>query len=381
MKFVILGFISFIVTYVVTPLVIKAALKCGCVDTPGVRRFHRKATPRWGGLAFFAGVIPGAVFLFLPEAGRSFISYSIAAVVLITLGAIDDLKQLGWKLKFAGIIASASIVIFGGDVAVRNIGNYVDLGRVDMGGLSIPFTYFGIIGVTNAINLIDGLNGLAGGTSLLAFLFMGIAALISGNAPVAFLCFAFVGALLGFLRYNYTRARIFMGDSGSLFLGFSLAVVAILLTQDPRYPVQPTFPVLVMLLPIFDTLRVMFLRIFSLKNPFQADKTHLHHLIVRRKFSSSGSVAFLWGLTALFGVFALVLMRSTSTSFAIVILCSSLVLSFFADALSKRQRQKQASADILYFPRRGPSPLRGDAAPETFSAAMPENKSKRTAAL
>jgi UDP-GlcNAc:undecaprenyl-phosphate GlcNAc-1-phosphate transferase len=128
-----------------------------------------------------------------------------------------------------------------------------------------------------------------------------------------------------------------MGDSGSLFLGFSVAVVAILLTQNPQYPVEPTFPVLVLLLPIFDTLRVMFLRIFSMRNPFKADKTHLHHLIVRRNFRASKTVTFLWMLTAFFGILALLMINNTSTPYMIVGLCSSLLLSIFADALTRRR--------------------------------------------
>lgn len=333
---------SFLVTFVVTPAVIKAAQKCNCVDNPGARRFHKKTTPRWGGLAFFIGVLPAVVFLAATSAPhRTFLWYLVASSFLIILGAIDDLKNLGWKVKIGGMFVAASVVMFGDGVMINQIGTYGSIGKIELGYLSVPFTFFSIVGLTNAINLIDGLNGLAGGTLLLAFLFMGIAGMMNGNHEMALLCFAFSGALAGFLRYNFANAKIFMGDSGSLFLGFSVAVVAILLTQNPQSPIEPTFPVLVLLLPIFDTLRVMIVRIFSCKNPFVADKSHLHHLIVRKKISSSKAVAFLWGLTAVFGILALLLIRHSSVPLVFVILSFSLLLSFFADALSRRDRTEK----------------------------------------
>lgn len=225
----------------------------------------------------------------------------------------------------------------GGGIIIKQIGTYGSYGKIVLGIFSIPFTYFSIIGVTNAINLIDGLNGLAGGISLIAFLSIGVAAYLSGNYVLAFMCIAFVGALGGFLRYNFPKARIFMGDSGSLFLGFSLAVFSILLTQDERFRIEPMFPVIVLLIPIFDTLRVMLVRAFNMKNPFKADKTHLHHLLVRRGFSSVSTVIFFWSLTFICGLTAILIIKRTSTPYLFVVLSSSLILSLFADSLSRRR--------------------------------------------
>ncbi len=334
MKLVLLALISFITTYFITPQVIKIARRYNCIDNPGARRFHKKATPRWGGAAFFIGMLPFVAFL---ELDRAIISYLVVSIFLMAIGMIDDLRQLGWKSKMGAILAATTVVIFSGDVLISHIGAYDQIGRIELGMFSIPFTYFCIVGVTNAINLIDGLNGLAAGTSLLAFLFIGLAAIITGNEAVAVVSIAFVGALGGFIRYNFSKAKIFMGDSGSLFLGFSLGVFSVLLTQNDSRPVDPMFPVLVLLLPIFDTLRVMFIRIFSFKNPFKADKTHLHHLIVRRKFSSSSAVVVLWFLTLIFGTIALLFIRKSSTPYLITVLCASLLLSFFADTLPRRR--------------------------------------------
>jgi UDP-GlcNAc:undecaprenyl-phosphate GlcNAc-1-phosphate transferase len=291
--------------------------------------------PRWGGLAFFIGILP--VFLFL-EMNRQITAYLIASSIIITIGGIDDRNHLGWRIKFLGILLATTVVVFGGGVVIQHIGTYGSYGRVMLGIFSIPFTYFGVVGVTNAINLIDGLNGLAGGVSLIAFLFFAIAGYLSGNYVVAAMSIAFVGALMGFLRYNFPKARIFMGDSGSLFLGFSLAVFSIFLTHDERFRIEPMFPVMVLLVPIFDALRVMLVRAFNLKNPFKADKTHLHHLLIRKGVSSIKTVIFIWSLSIVFGLIAILAIKRTSTPYLVLSLLGSLILSFYADSLGRRKR-------------------------------------------
>lgn len=335
MKFIIPCLASFMLTAVITPMVIRLAKACNCLDVPGGRRLHKKTTPRWGGVAFFAGVLP---FLFMGNSGGILTSYIVASFLLVGMGVIDDLKSLGWKTKFAGMAAAATIVIFGGNIAVHHIGTYGSLGRVDLGRLSIPFTYISIIGITNAINLIDGLNGLAGGVSLLGFLFMGIAALLAGNIMVALVCFAFVGALAAFLLYNFPDARIFMGDSGSTFLGFSLALTAVFLTQDAGSSVDSMFPVLVLLIPIFDTLRVLFVRLLNGKNPFHADTLHLHYLMVQKHVSPVNVALLFWLSTAVLGGIALTLTTGTSVPYLVVVLQASLLLGLFAASLTQRRQ-------------------------------------------
>ncbi len=334
MNFFFISLLSFTVTLFVVPLLIPIARKLGCIDMPGLRRFHKYPTPRWGGVSFFLGV---AATLFFWKIDRGTSAYLTAASLLIAIGMRDDIRSLGWMAKFMGMLAAATILIFGGNVVVGHIGIYGDLGKINLGMFSVAFTYVAIVGVTNAINLIDGLNGLAGGISLIAFLSMGVVAAVAGNAHVAIICFAFVGALAGFLRYNFPKAKIFMGDSGSLFLGFSLAVVSILLTQNDTYRVPCMLPVLVLLIPIFDTIRVMFFRIFRGRNPFKADKTHIHHLIVRQRYSCITSVIFLWLFTAFCGVIALSLVKYTSAHYAIATLFLSLMLGFFTTSLVARR--------------------------------------------
>jgi len=286
--------------------------------------------------------------LFIIPLDRSRISFFAASIIMLIIGIVDDRKILPFTVKFAGMFAAATVVIFGGNAVVHDLGTYSFIGRAELGWMSIPFTYFGILGVTNAINLLDGLNGLAAGTSLLAFLFMGIAAVHAGNMTLALLCFAYVGALAAFLRYNFPVARIFMGDSGSLFLGFSLAVTAIQLTQNALSPVSPMFPLLVLLLPIFDTLRVLLLRIIRHRNPFQADKSHLHYLMTRKGLSPVASVLLMWAITVIFGVVGLSLMPKTEDASLFFAVDVTLVLSLFTVRLVQRRPAFRKNRRSIY---------------------------------
>lgn len=340
MKFAMPFLASFLLTAGITPLVIHLATACKCLDAPGGRRLHTSITPRWGGVAFFSGVLP---FLIIENNSGILTSFIVASVILVAMGMIDDRTPLDWKVKFPVMAAAAAIVIFGGDVRIHQLGFYGSLGQADLGALSIPFTFLSIIGITNAINLLDGLDGLAGGVSLLGFLFMGIAALLAGNIMIAVICFAFVGALGAFLFYNYPKARIFMGDTGSHFLGFSLAITAIMLTQSTGYSVNAMFPVLVLILPIFDTLRVLFVRLGNGKNPFKADNLHLHYLFVQSNVTPVKVTLIFWSFTALFGCLALSLASANSISYLYVVLYASSFLSLVAVGLTKARQTDEGN--------------------------------------
>jgi UDP-GlcNAc:undecaprenyl-phosphate/decaprenyl-phosphate GlcNAc-1-phosphate transferase len=345
MEIVFCSLTAFLVTYAAIPVVISLAKKFNCFDVPGVRRFHKTLTPKWGGAAFIVGTLP--VFLLTVGPDRQFVSYVAAAVVLVAVGLYDDYRPLGWKAKFLGTAIAASIVIFGGHETVRDLGSYAGIGEISLGYFSIPFTYFCIIGVTNAINLMDGLNGLAGGVSLIGFLSMGIAGVLGNNYEAAVLAFSFVGAMAAFLRFNFPKARVFMGDSGSLFLGFSLAVLAIMLTQGKSSTLSPMFPILVLLIPVLDTLRVMAKRTLAGKNPFRADKTHFHHLLVRKGWSHSHAVVLLWSLSAFFGLVALMMHQKTAMSFSFAVCAFSAALIVFIETLARRRKRQERQAGIL----------------------------------
>lgn len=327
---------AFTLTFLSIPVVIRLAWKFKCYDLPGKRRFHCDPTPRGGGAGFFLGsVLP---MLILLPADRVLASYCGAAALLFAVGAVDDIRSLGWKPKMAAIAAAASVAVFGGGIEIREIA-LGPAGVLSLGRFSAPFTLLAIVGMTNAMNLLDGLNGLAGGASLLGFLFIGLAAFSAGNSAIAVVSLIFVAALAGFLIYNFPRARIFMGDAGSLFLGFSLAVFSIILTQEPHHPVSPLVPVLALLLPLFDTLRVMTVRMLRGRNPFTADKSHLHHLLVRRGMSSFAAVILLWTICAVCGTAALLLERHGPAVLIASVLSAAAGLSLLAEVLVLRLRR------------------------------------------
>ena len=333
MLYILSFFVAFLITYFITPFAIILAIKNNCLDIPSERKYHKVPTPRWGGIAFFIGFL--SVLFFVKPTGQ-FIYYIAASLILVLVGAIDDCRRLSWRIKLPATIVATSLIVFGGNILVQQIGSFGGRGTLELGILSIPFTFIAVIGVTNAINLIDGLNGLAGGVSLIAFLFMGIAAFLTGNEPIALTCLAFVGAIAGFLMYNFPNARIFMGDSGSLFLGFSLAIVAILLTQNAPYPVDPLYPGLLLLIPIIDTLRVMFVRLYRGRNPFRADQTHLHHLMIKSGFSDQKTVIIFWSAMVMLGITALAFLQRPSSLYAVAILAGSISLCVAALSLTHK---------------------------------------------
>jgi UDP-GlcNAc:undecaprenyl-phosphate GlcNAc-1-phosphate transferase len=258
-------------------------------------------------------------------------SYLASSAVILMLGIIDDVRGSDWKLKLAFSVIATSIFMFGSNIWIDNLGNLFGSGFIHMGLWGIPFTFFAVFGVMNAINLIDGLDGLACGISCITFTAFAIFAYISGNHTVYHLSLATLGATLGLLIYNYPRAKIFMGDSGSLFLGFSLAVMSILLTQGGG-KVRPMVPVIILGLPIFDTLRVMTVRMLNNKHPFQGDKTHLHHLMLRSGIPRNRVVITIWVLS-----FLMMLRGSCYWSFAL-----SLRLSEFLSRTCGSSRPAQS---------------------------------------
>ena len=325
---IILAF-AFAISFFTVPFVIWFANKSGAVSMPGGRHIHVRPTPKFGGISIALGAL-FALLVFAPL-DRVLIAYIISSALMLSLGIIDDLKESNWKVKFIISSVAISILIFGGDIWIRNLGNLFGLGPIHLGLWGIPFTYFAIFGVINAINLIDGLNGLACGVSVIGFAFFAIFAY--GDNNVAFyISLANLASALGLFRYNYPRARLFMGDSGSLFIGFSLAAVSVLLTQG-RASVNPMVPVLVLCLPIFDTVRVMVVRILNRRHPFHADKTHIHHLMARSRIRPDKVVKIIWLLAGLMSSVAYIFRRSEPWVLLVIFLCATVTLSIFVEKL------------------------------------------------
>lgn len=297
-------FSAFAISFLSVPLVMSLAHNSGAIALPGRRHIHSHPTPKFGGVAIASGVLIISPFVFPFD--RVIGSYLFSSAVMLLLGIIDDVRGADWKVKLVFSAIATAVFIYGADLWVTNLGDLFGLGVIRLGDWGIPFTFVAVFGIVNAINLIDGLNGLACGVSSIAFVAFAVFASMSGNSTVLYLSLCSLGATLGLFRYNYPRARIFMGDSGTMFIGFSIAVMSIMLTQGEG-KITPMVPVIILAVPICDTLRVFIIRILNKRSPFLGDKTHLHHLMMRSGIRQKRVVKIVWVLSALMSFIAFAL--------------------------------------------------------------------------
>ncbi len=319
--------LAYIVSFVTTPYTIKIAKKIGAVsEEKEERRVHAKTMPRFGGPAVILGFLVSVAYLIIvmtiegsfqlfssEQYGHKLLGLFLGIVVITIVGVIDDTKTLKPVQKLIGqIIAACIIVAFGIKIEHLNIPFLYKIGLSD--AFSVILTVGWIVGVTNAINLIDGLDGLSSGISIISCLSLLIIFALNESPMIAvILTTALVGALVGFLPYNFAPAKTFIGDTGSNFLGFILAVVSILGVAKTYTIAVIVLPVIALGLPIFDTLFAIVRRIIkgkSIKAVFQADRGHLHHRLVEKGFSPKQAVLILYGISAAFGMFAVILLDS-----------------------------------------------------------------------
>ena len=303
------------------------AIKVNALDVPNERKVHKHPMPKGGGIAMALGAfIP--ILLWSP-ADNFTRATLIGAGIVVLFGLIDDMKNLGFKAKFAGQFAAALIVILYGGVKINSLGMLLPGGVLLPDWLAIPLTFIVIVGITNAINLSDGLDGLAGGISLLSFLCIGYLAYVAGNFSIAMLSAATVGAIFGFLRFNTYPATVFMGDAGSQLLGFMAIIFSLKLTQG-NAPLSPLLPLLLVGFPVLDTITVMFERVTNGKSPFVADKNHLHHKFIRLNLFHTEAVLSIYILQA-FLVTSAFVFRSRSEWFLLILylVFSGVIISWF----------------------------------------------------
>ena len=284
--------LAMVVTMAWLPVFGKLAARWRIVDHPGDRKVHATPIPRIGGVAMAIGVMVASVIVIhLGSPERYFL---VAAAVLTVFGYLDDRFDLDHRIKFLGQIIAAAIVILGGDIQIHTV--TLDDRILLPAWLSLPLTFLFLVGVTNAINLADGLDGLAGGTTFLCLCALAILAYHGGQVSCAALALAFAGAVLGFLRYNTFPASIFMGDAGSQLLGFAVGVLGIRATQGGNSMISAAIPVLLLALPILDTLSVMTQRISEGRSPFSADRNHIHHKLLSYGFDHHEAVMVIYAI-------------------------------------------------------------------------------------
>lgn len=337
-----------VVSLLTTPGVLRLARKIGAMDIPmDSRRMHKVPIPRMGGLAIFLGFLL-AVLLFEGVGERSFRAMLLGALCVVILGIFDDKYSLGPYLKLAVQIAAASIVVFWGDSRIIRLTNLFDSdgrGFFDLGLFSYPVTILWIVAITNAVNFIDGLDGLACGVCSISSASLLVIALIlvsrdDAAATVALAMAALTGAILGFVPYNKHPARIFMGDTGSAFLGFILACVSIQGLFKFHTMISFAVPVLLLGLPIVDICFAVIRRILRGQNPMKADRNHIHHRLIDMGYSQNQTVAIACGITAFLGVDA-ILLTLDERHRTLILLSGLIIAGGFALGLSVYDRRKK----------------------------------------
>ena len=303
--------LALIVSFLATPLVRRLAFKIGAVDVPrDSRRMHDHPIPRLGGLAIFLGFLVSV--LAYAEIDIEMQGILIGAVIIVVLGIADDIHSLPAKFKFVvQIIAALCAALHGVAIEVINNPNiFSDNEYWVLGGWGIPISVIWIVAITNAVNFIDGLDGLADGISTIGALTMLILALILGEHEISLVCGALVGACVGFLPYNLNPARIFMGDTGSTFLGFILACVSIQGLFKYYAVISFLVPFIILGLPIFDTASAIIRRLLKGQSPMVADRSHIHHKLIDMGLNQKQAVSTLYIVSGVLGLSAVLLATS-----------------------------------------------------------------------
>lgn len=321
--------VAFIASLILTPLVRKLAFRIGAVDQPNYRKVHTGLMPRIGGLAMFGAFLIGYVIL-RPEDSHA-TGILVGALLIILTGFLDDMLEITAKAKVFGQLAAAIIVVTWGGLQIEFI-NIPFVGQLEFGMLSIPVTIIWIIGITNAINLIDGLDGLAAGVSTIALISLAIMAMLMANPFVVATAAILAASSLGFLFFNFHPAKIFMGDTGSLFLGYMISVLALLGFKNVAV-ISLIIPIIILGVPISDTFFAIVRRIRMKQKISAPDKSHLHHCLLKSGFSHKQTVLIIYGIAALFGLAAILFSQATVWGSVILIAVLLLAIELFVEVI------------------------------------------------
>jgi UDP-GlcNAc:undecaprenyl-phosphate/decaprenyl-phosphate GlcNAc-1-phosphate transferase len=316
--------IALIVAYIITPGVISLAIKMGAMDAPDPRKVHKKPIPRLGGIGIYLAFM--VAVLFTVDITQEMLGLLIGGTVIAVVGIVDDFKNLPAKVKLLGqIIAACILVAF--DIRIDFISDpFGDFYYLEY--LAVPATVFWIVGLTNTVNLIDGLDGLAAGVSMIAAATILLVALQQGFVLVAVLTAALAGSAMGFLHYNFNPAKIFMGDTGSMFLGFMLAGISIIGAVKSAATIALIVPILALGLPILDTTFAIVRRYRGGVPIFKPDRGHLHHRLLDLGFTQRQAVLLMYVISGVLGLSAIAL-TEVSSSIAILIIIAVIAAVLF----------------------------------------------------
>ena len=316
--------VALIVSLLIMPAVIFFAEKTGAMDAPNARKVHKKPIPRIGGLGIYAGFMAAIIFFAAhanldSEMIRETVGLVLSGSLIVALGLVDDYKNLPAKLKLLGQIGAAAVLVLGFDVRIDFVtdpfGDYIYLEW-----FAIPATMFWLVGLTNTVNLIDGLDGLAAGVAAIASFTILLIALEQNFILVAVMTAAIAGAAVGFLKYNFHPAKIFMGDTGSMFLGFMLAGISVTGAVKSVATIALIVPIFALGLPILDTTFAIVRRLRGGVPIFKPDKGHLHHRLLSVGFTQCQAVLLMYVISALFGLSAIALTAVSCQIAALILL-------------------------------------------------------------
>ena len=331
--FYLLLLMCFICTILLTPVIKKLAFKIGATDKPNQRKVHQKIMPRLGGLAIYISFIIG-IFIAQPASPypHTLSAIMVGSFIIVVTGVLDDIYELSAKVKLVGQLVATLIVVFWGGVQVEFINLPFSTGVLEFGFLSIPITILWIVGITNAINLIDGLDGLAAGVSSIALITISIMAILIPNPFVVIMGSILLASTLGFLLFNFHPAKIFMGDTGALFLGFMIAVLSLLGFKNVTM-ISLIIPVIILGVPISDTIYAILRRIVNKKPISAPDKSHLHHCLLGLGFSHRQTVLIIYAIAAFFGLVAIIVSQAKLVGSFILIAILLILIELFAEKI------------------------------------------------
>lgn len=328
-------FLLVIITAAITPFIRKLAFVLGAVDNPNARRINKKPMPTIGGLAIFVAFNIGEFVLLRKDfPTHELFSVLLASSVIILTGLIDDILELKPRQKMFGIFVASLVVYFLAGIKVREL-SLPFLDHIQLGWWSFPLTIFWILALTNAVNLIDGLDGLATGVTLISLVTMGIVGfffLKSWQHYVPIMCIMLAACLLGFLPYNFHPAKIFLGDTGALYIGFMISVLSLKGLKNVTF-VSLLVPILILGVPITDTVYAMIRRKLNKKNISQADKHHLHHQLMRMGLTHRQTVLAIYGISLIFSFVSLLSLVSPRWGIWLLILGLLFAVELFVETI------------------------------------------------
>ncbi|MDI3478678.1 MAG: UDP-GlcNAc:undecaprenyl-phosphate/decaprenyl-phosphate GlcNAc-phosphate transferase [Thermoanaerobacterium sp.] len=323
--------VAFVVALMATPAAKKLAYKIGAIDIPkDKRRVHKKPVPLIGGLAIYLGTIL-SILLFLPKSETN-LGIIAGSTIIVVLGIFDDKYELKAKVKLLGQLLASFVVVLSG-VRIDWLTNPFGDGMINIGVFAIPLSIFWIVGITNAMNLIDGLDGLAAGIASISSGSLFVVSLLNGRYATALITAAVTGAALGFLPYNFNPAKIFMGDTGAMFLGFILSAVSIQGAVKSAAAIAIAVPILALGVPVFDTAFAIIRRIANKKPIMEADKGHLHHRLLALGLTQKQAVFVMYGVSLFLGLSAILISFTNGAKGYIILIIAILAILWGADKM------------------------------------------------